>query len=68
MHTSDNQSVPIQTERFDKQSEPDRGQAAGMIGAGAAIGAMVGGMAGGGKGCDHRRGRGWRNWRKRRDA
>ncbi len=50
IHTSDDQDVPIQTERFDKQSEPDRGQAAGMIGAGAAIGAMVGGMAGGGKG------------------
>jgi hypothetical protein len=50
VHTSDNQAVPIQTERFDKQSEPDRSQAAAKIGAGVVIGAMVGGIAAGGKG------------------
>jgi hypothetical protein len=50
VHTSDNQDVPIQTERFDKQSEPDRSNAAAKIGAGAVIGAVIGGIAGGGKG------------------
>ncbi len=50
VHTSDNQSVPVQTLRFDKQSEPDRSNAAAKIGAGAAIGAVIGGIAGGGKG------------------
>jgi hypothetical protein len=50
VHTTDNQDIPIQTERFDKQSEPDRSQAAAKIGAGVAIGAMVGGIAAGGKG------------------
>ena len=50
LHTSDNQDVPIQTERFAKQSEPDRGQTAAVIGAGAVIGGIVGGLAAGGKG------------------
>jgi uncharacterized protein YcfJ len=50
VHTSDNQDVPVQTERFEKQSEPDHSQAATKIGAGAVIGAVVGGIAGGGKG------------------
>jgi hypothetical protein len=50
VHTSDGQDVAIQTDRFDKQSEPDRSAAAAKIGAGAAIGAVVGGIAGGGKG------------------
>ena len=39
-----------QTERFDKQSEPDRSRAAAKIGAGAAIGAIIGSLASGGKG------------------
>ncbi len=50
VHTSDNQNVFIQTERFDKRSEPDHSNAAAKIGAGAAIGAAVGAIAGGGKG------------------
>jgi hypothetical protein len=50
VHTLDNQDIAIQTERFDKQSEPDRNDAAAKIGAGAMIGAVVGGIAGGGKG------------------
>ena len=50
VHTSDNQDVPIQTDRFDKQSEPDRSRAAAKIGGGAAIGAVIGSLAGGGKG------------------
>jgi hypothetical protein len=50
VHTSDNQDVSIQTQRFDKQSEPDRSGSAVKIGGGAVIGAVIGGMAGGGKG------------------
>ncbi len=50
VHTSDNQDVPLQTERFEKQSEPDHSQAVTKIGTGAVIGAVVGGIAGGGKG------------------
>ncbi len=50
VETSDRQSVAIQTERFDKHDEPDRGQDAAKVGAGAVIGAVIGGMAGGGKG------------------
>ncbi len=50
LHTSDNQDVPIRTERFVKQSEPEHGRTAATIGAGAAIGGIIGGLAGGGKG------------------
>jgi hypothetical protein len=48
--TSDRQDVPIQTERFDKHSEPDRNGDATKIAGGAVIGAVIGGIAGGGKG------------------
>jgi hypothetical protein len=50
VETSDNQDVAIQTERFDKRSEPDHAQDATKVGAGAVIGAVIGGIAGGGKG------------------
>jgi hypothetical protein len=50
VETSDNQDVAIETERFDKRSEPDHAQDATKVGAGAVIGAVIGGMAGGGKG------------------
>lgn len=50
VHTSDNQDVFIQTQRFDKKDEPDHSNAAAKIGAGAAIGAAIGAVAGGGKG------------------
>lgn len=50
VETSDRQDVAIQTERFDKRSEPDRGQDVAKVGAGAVIGAVIGGIAGGGKG------------------
>jgi hypothetical protein len=50
VETSDNEDVAIQTERFDKRSEPDHAQDATKVGAGAVIGAVIGGMAGGGKG------------------
>jgi hypothetical protein len=50
VETSDSQDVTIQTERFDKHSEPDHAQDATKVGAGAVIGAVIGGIAGGGKG------------------
>jgi len=50
VETSDNQDVAIETERFDKRSEPDHAQDVTKVGAGAVIGAVIGGMAGGGKG------------------
>jgi len=50
VETSDKQDVAIQTERFDKRSEPDHAQDAAKVGAGAVIGAVIGGIAGGGKG------------------
>jgi hypothetical protein len=50
LHTSDNQNVPIQTESFEKRSEPNRTTDAEKIGGGAAIGAIIGAIAGGGKG------------------
>jgi hypothetical protein len=50
VETSDNQDVAVQTERFDKRSEPDHAQDAAKVGAGAVIGAVIGGIAGGGKG------------------
>jgi hypothetical protein len=50
VETSDRQDVAIQTERFDKRSEPDRGEDVAKVGAGAVIGAVIGGIAGGGKG------------------
>ena len=50
LHTSDGQTVPIQTDTFQKRSEPDHRQDAEKVGVGAIIGAVIGGMAGGGKG------------------
>jgi hypothetical protein len=50
LHTSDNQNVAIQTETFEKRSEPNRTTDAEKIGGGAAIGAIIGAIAGGGKG------------------
>jgi len=50
LHTSDGQTVPIQTDTFQKRSEPDHRQDAEKVGVGAVIGAVIGGIAGGGKG------------------
>jgi hypothetical protein len=50
LHTSDNQNVAIQTETFEKRSEPNRTTDAEKVGGGAAIGAIIGAIAGGGKG------------------
>jgi len=50
LHTSDGQIVPIQTDAFEKRSEPDHRQDAEKVGIGAVVGAVIGGIAGGGKG------------------
>ena len=50
LHTSDHQTVAIQTESFEKRSEPNRNTDAEKVGGGAAIGAIIGAIAGGGKG------------------
>jgi hypothetical protein len=50
LHTSDHQNVGIQTESFEKRSEPNHTTDAEKIGGGAAIGAIIGAIAGGGKG------------------
>jgi hypothetical protein len=50
LHTSDGQSVAIQTDSFERHAEPARSEDAEKVAAGAVIGAVVGGMAGGGKG------------------
>lgn len=50
LHTSDNQDVAIQTDTFQKRSEPNHTTDAEKIGGGAAIGAIIGAIAGGGKG------------------
>lgn len=50
LHTSDGQSVAIQTDSFERHAEPARGDDAEKVVIGAVIGATVGGMAGGGKG------------------
>ncbi|MDR3701333.1 MAG: hypothetical protein P4L56_16925 [Candidatus Sulfopaludibacter sp.] len=50
LHTSDHQRVPIRTDGFQKQMEPNHSEDAGKIAAGAVIGAAIGAIAGGGKG------------------
>jgi hypothetical protein len=50
LHTSDRQTVPIETDRFEKRVQPDHRQDAEKVGAGVAIGAIIGAIAGGGKG------------------
>jgi hypothetical protein len=50
LRTSDNQNVTIQTETFEKRTEPNHTTDAEKVGGGAAIGAIIGAIAGGGKG------------------
>ena len=50
LHTSDGQTIPIQTEGFERRAEESRKEDAAKVGAGAAIGAVIGAIAGGGKG------------------
>ena len=50
IYTSDGQVVPIQTDTFERRSEPNTGRDVEKIGGGAALGAIIGALAGGGKG------------------
>jgi hypothetical protein len=50
IHTSDGQTVAVQTDSFERRAESNRGEDAAKIGGGAIIGAVIGGIAGGGKG------------------
>jgi hypothetical protein len=50
IHTSDGQSVGIQTDAFERRAESSRNTDAAKVGGGAAIGAIIGAIAGGGKG------------------
>ena len=50
LHTSDGQTVAINTDAFVRQADTSHGTDAAKVGAGAAIGAAIGAIAGGGKG------------------
>ncbi len=50
LHTSDGQTVSIQTDGFERRAEETHRQDAEKVGAGAALGAVIGAIAGGGKG------------------
>ena len=50
LHTSDGQTVAIQTDGFERRAAETHLQDAEKVGAGAAFGAVVGAIAGGGKG------------------
>jgi hypothetical protein len=50
LHTSDGQTVLIQTDGFERRAEETHRQDAEKVGAGAALGAVIGAIAGGGKG------------------
>ena len=50
LHTSDGQSVPIQTDDFFKHADSGRMDSTAKIAGGAVIGAAIGAIAGGGKG------------------
>jgi hypothetical protein len=50
LHTSDGQTVAIQTDGFERRAEETYRQDAEKVGAGAALGAVIGAIAGGGKG------------------
>ena len=50
IHTSDGQEVAIQTDSFERRSEPNQRQDIEKIGGGAALGAIIGAIGGGGKG------------------
>ena len=50
LHTSDGQTVPIQTDAFARQAEASHETDAAKVGGAAAVGAIIGAIAGGGKG------------------
>jgi len=50
LHTSDGQTVSIQTDSFERHADQSHRDDATKVGAGAALGAIIGAIAGGGKG------------------
>jgi hypothetical protein len=50
IHTSDGQSIAVQTDSFERRAEANHQDDAMKVGGGAIIGAVIGGIAGGGKG------------------
>jgi hypothetical protein len=50
LHTTDRQTVAIETDPFEEHVQADHREDAEKLGAGAAIGAVIGALAGGGKG------------------
>jgi hypothetical protein len=50
IHTADGQSIPLQTDTFERHAEASRTNDAARVGIGAAAGAIIGAIAGGGKG------------------
>ncbi len=50
IRTSDGQTVPIQTDAFERRAEASRQTDAAKVGGGAALGAIIGAIAGGAKG------------------
>jgi hypothetical protein len=50
IRTSDGQTVPIQTEWFERRAEVSHENDAAKVGGAAAVGAIIGAIAGGGKG------------------
>ena len=50
LHTSDGQTVSIQTDSFERHADQSHREDATKVGAGAALGAIIGAIAGGGKG------------------
>jgi hypothetical protein len=50
LHTSDGQTVEIQTDPFEKEGETSHKSDAEKVGGGAALGAIIGAIAGGGRG------------------
>lgn len=50
IHTADGQTIPIQTDSFERRAEESRTSDAAKVGGGAALGAIIGAIAGGGKG------------------
>ena len=50
IHTSDGQTVAVQTDSFERHADVSHQEDAMKVGAGAAVGAIIGAIAGGGKG------------------
>jgi hypothetical protein len=50
IHTTDGQVINVDTDGFEKQAEPTKGEDAKKVGVGAALGGIIGAIAGGGKG------------------